>query len=219
MDNLDFNYFCAGCAESEEYRRANCFTRYRLRQYNRGEYITFKGDRVRELSIAVSGVINVSFPLDSGLITRSVNHSSPVPVGGVALFSKENRYLVDTRAVEPTTLISVSRDDVRAQMGRCERFLVNFIDYSASRVEVLTTHLAQLTQRGIRAKVAYYILNHRSGSSYHLGRSIRDLADYLCVERPSLSRLLSSLVAEGVITHKGGAGVIVDLERLRSFVE
>lgn len=220
MNNLDFNFFCSNCKQSREYRESNCFTKYRIRTYDKGEYIAFKGDPVRELSIVVKGSINVSFILDSGVIMRSVDHPSPVPIGGVALFSKENRYLVDTKAIEPCTIISVSRDEITSQMNRCEDFLMSFIDYSASRVDVLAKHIAILSQRNIRAKLAFYLLICSNGSNqYTFARSIRQLSEYICVERPSLSRVISEFVDEGIITYRNGRGEILDLNRVKSFVE
>lgn len=214
MNNLDFNFFCSGCTQSKAYREANCFVKYRIKKYDKGTYIAFKGDVVKELSVVVEGTINVSFVLDTGLIIRSTDHKAPTPIGGVALFSKENRYMVDTKAVEPCTVISVRREDVAAQMCRCGIFLANFIDYSASRVDALAKHLSVLTQRGIKNKLAYYILMHSEGSRYKFAKSIRDLSEYLCVERPSLSRVIAQFVEDGIITYRGGEGEICDMKRL-----
>lgn len=219
MNNLDFNFFCTGCQEPQEYREANCFTRYRIRHFERGDYISIKGDRVKELSIVVKGSINVSFLLDSGVIIRSIDHQAPTPIGGVALFSAENRYMVDTRALEPCTIISVARDDVTRQMNHCQRFLINFIDYSASRVDVLAKHLAILSQRSIGSKLAYYILMCSSGCHFRFTKKIKDLSEHLCVERPSLSRVLSQFAREGIITYRNGEGEILDMDRLKRYIE
>ncbi len=218
MNNLDFNFFCTGCTRSREYREAHCFTKYRIRRYNKGEYITTKGERVRELSIVLEGAINVSFLLDSGHIIRSVNHSAPVPIGGVAILSRDNRYLVDTQATEPCTTINVRREDIIEQTKLCETLLMNLFDYSSSRVDVLSNHLSILSQRSIKAKVAYYILICSKSGKYHFDRSIKELAEHLCVERPSLSRALSQLVTEGVITHNRGKGEILDTPALEAMV-
>lgn len=219
MNNLDFSFFCSDCKQSREYREANCFTNYRIRRYEKGEYIAFKGERVKELSIIVEGAINVSFLLDSGLIIRSINHKAPTPIGAVAIFAKENRYMVDTKAIEPCTLISIHRDDVMAQMRQCQDFMMNFIDYSASRVDVLAKHLAVLNQRSISAKLAYYILMCVDGRSYKFTKNIKGLAEYLCVERPSLSRIIAKFVDEGIITYHNGGGEICDEVRLKELID
>ncbi len=219
MDNLNFNFFCSDCKKSAEYRRANCFTKYRIKHYDKGEHIAFKGDIARELSIAVTGSINVSFVLDSGIIIRSTDHVAPSPIGAVALFSKENRYLADTIAKEECTIISVQKMDVMAQMAECQDFLTNFIDFSASRVEALARHLAVLSQHSIASKLAYYIfICSGDNRHYKFGKSIKALAEYLCVERPSLSRVISQFVEQGFITYHAGEGEIVDSNGLKELI-
>ncbi len=219
MDNLNFNFFCTGCKQSAEYRRANCFAKYRVKNYAKGEHIAFKGEIARELSIAASGSINVSFVLDSGIIIRSTDHIAPSPIGAVALFSKDNRYLADTIAREECTVISVSKEEVMAQMCRCQDFMTNFIDFSASRVDTLAQHLAVLSQHSIAAKLAYYIfICSGDNRHYKFGKSIKALAEYLCVERPSLSRVISKFVERGLITYHNGEGEIVDSNGLKELI-
>lgn len=220
MNNLDFNYFCKGCTQSEEYRRENCFTNYRVRKYKKGEKIAFCGDRVRELGIIVEGEINVSFVLESGLITRSVNHTAPVPIGAIALFSEKGKYLVDTHAITDCTLLSISKDEATAQMGKCPLFMTNFIGHSTSRVSALSKHLALLSQRSISSKLAYYILScSKDGVSFKFTKKVNALAHLLCVERPSLSRVIAQFVDQKLITYKNGIGKITKLEALKSLVE
>ncbi len=149
---------------------------------------------------------------------RSINHKAPTPIGGVAIFSKNNRYRADIKALEPCTTISVGREDVLAQMRQCEDFIMNLIDFPASRVDVLAQHLAIMTQRSIKSKVAYYILTCSDGKRFRFGMSIKELSEHICVERPSLSRTISQLVDEGIITHRRGEGEIVDSAALQELV-
>ncbi len=220
MDNLDFNFFCTACRKSEAYRAENCFTNYRIKQFERGEYIAFKGNRVRHLSLLVSGSLTVSFPLPSGGILRSVQHAAPYPLGAVALLGRENRYRVDIQANEHCEIIQVSREEIEARMMQCRDFMCSFFDYSTSKLDLFIEHLALLSQRSIAAKLAYYIfLCSDDGKSYQFTKNIRQLADYLCVERPSLSRVIAKLATEGIITYHDGVGEIVDVDRLRALVD
>lgn len=203
-----------------EYRRANCFTRYRVRNYEKGDYIAFRGDRVKELSIVVRGAINVSFVTASGLIIRSIDHNAPAPIGAIAIYSNDGRYMVDTKAIDSCVVISVAKDEITSQLQRCQEFMINFINFSASRVDLLSGHLALLSQRSIAAKLAYYILIcSEDGVEYRFKKSIGNLSEYLCVERPSLSRAIAKFVDNGLITYTRGSGKILDPEELKNFVE
>ncbi len=219
MDYLDFNFFCGGCLESEEYRRSHCFTRYRVCDYKRGEYLAVRGDRVRELGIVVEGSIVVQFVLDSGVVMRAVEHRAPYPIGAAALLSRENRYRVSIEAMEDCRVLYVGRGEVESQMQGCLVFLRSYVDYATSRIDVLAEHLAVLTQRSISSKLAYYILSCSEGGDYNFGRSITSLADHLYVERPSLSRVISEFVGAGYITHRRGRGEILDIAALQQLIE
>lgn len=220
MDNLDFNFFCLDCKQTAAYRKENCFTRYSVRHYKKGNYIAFKGDRVKELSILTEGAINVSFVLESGLIIRSIDHQAPSPIGAIAILSKEGKYMADTQAIEPATTINISREDLIVQMGKCGDFMVNFIDFSASRIGILSDHIALLSQRSISAKLAYYVfVNSQDGINYSFKKSIREVSEHLCVERPSLSRIIAKFVDQGLITYHNGVGEIVDIKGLSAIIE
>ncbi|MFI3322351.1 MAG: Crp/Fnr family transcriptional regulator [Rikenellaceae bacterium] len=219
MDNLDFNFFCRDCKKSDEYKRVNCFVKYRVRKFDKGDHIAFKGDRVEELGVLTQGQIRVSFVLETGLVIRSMLHEAPYPIGAVALFSKNNRYRVDIDAIEKSAVVSVPREEVERQMIECRDFMRSYIDYATSRLDMFTEHLSILAQRSIKSKLAYYILICSDGKQYRFSKNIKDLADYLCVERPSLSRVIAQFVASGIITYDGKEGKILDSSALKEFVE
>ncbi len=220
MDNLDFNFFCDDCRKSRDYRAANCFVDYRIKRFERGEYLAFTGDRVRDLSLLVRGAIIVSFVLPSGVVIRSVRHEAPYPMGALALLGRQNRYRVDITADQDCDVIFVGRREVERQIMSCREFMLSYFDYTTSKLDLFVEHLSLLSQRSIAAKLAYYIFICSSdGKSYKFNRSIASLAHHLCVERPSLSRVIAKFAKEQIISYRDGEGEILDVERLKGFVE
>ena len=220
MTNLDFNYFCADCKQSVEYRKENCFTCYKVKKFEKDDYIAFKGDRVRELKLLVQGAITVSFVMPSGLVLRSIKHTAPYPLGAVALLGKENRYRVDIVADNECEVISVSREYIEERIMNCREFMLSFFDYSTSKLDLFVEHLAILSQRSIRAKLAFYIfICSDKNNKYKFNKTIRGLSEYICVERPSLSRVIAQFAEEGLITYQDGEGEILNINRLKEFVE
>lgn len=220
MDNLRFDFFCSNCKESSEYRACNCFTNYRVRRYDKGDYLASKGDKVRSLALLVRGSITVVFPLSSGVILRSTVHSAPYPFGAVALLGHENRYRVDVIANEECEAIFVSKEEVENKIMSCKEFMYSFFDYSTSKLDLFIEHLTLVSQRSISAKLAFYIfICSEDGKSYKFTKSIKALAEYLCVERPSLSRVIAKLVNDGVITYRDGEGEICDVKKLKNLTE
>lgn len=219
MSEFDFSYYCASCPESAQYREANCFRSYRTEHYKAGDYIGYKGECVTELKIVTEGTILAETILDSGLLLYTRVRRAPFPLGSFALFAKKNHYRVNFKAQEDCTVCVVSRTEVEEQMVRCRRFMRSFMMDITNKLDIFTDHLTLLTHKTLRAKLAYYIFTRSSGERFTFDRKIGELATYLCVERPSLSRTLSALVDDGVISYSKGEGEILNPSRLKELLE
>ncbi len=219
MDNTDFNFFCATCTKDLAYRKAHCFVEYRHRSYEAGEYITYKGHTARELSIVVRGGVTTEIILDSGIAFSSKPHSAPYPIGAIAIFSETKCYRADIRASEPCEVISVKSDDIESQMTQCRIFMRNFIAYGTQKIDVFSAHLNILSHKGLKSKLAFYILSLEKNGEFCFDKKIEKLARYLCVERPSLSRAISQLAKEGVITYSHGRGRVLSHKSLEEMLD
>ena len=85
---------------------------------------------------------------------------------------------------------------------------------NANRMQYFSERLKIFAQKGIKAKIVYYILSREQNGEFDLGRSVASLAEYFGVERPSLSRALSEMVRDGIITFQNGKGKILNNNRL-----
>ncbi|MFI3304735.1 MAG: Crp/Fnr family transcriptional regulator [Rikenellaceae bacterium] len=218
MNNLDFNYFCTGCTKDRDYREANCFTKYQIKKYKKGDYIAYKGDRAMELTLLVRGSVKTELLLSSGIYFTSKLHTAPYPFGALALFAEQNNYRADIVAQEECVVISVKRDVVEDQMASCRRFLRNFIAYNTSKVDMFSKHISILTHKNLKARLAFYILTLSTGDTFHFDKKLEALATYLCVERPSISRAIAQMVDDRIITYNRGEGRILNFEALRSLL-
>lgn len=219
MDNLDFNYFCKSCPQSEEYRRANCFTTYKIREYKAGEYIAYKGATAKELTVLVKGGVETSIILDSGISYTSRYHTAPYAFGALAIFANQNKYRADIMATERCDTISVSREMIEDQMVQCKTFLRNFIAYNMSKLDLFQSHLSVLTHKNLKSRLAFYILSISESGEFKFDKSLEELSVYLCVERPSLSRTLAQMVDNGIIEYRRGIGRIIDINAIKDILE
>lgn len=219
MGNIDYDFLYTRDKVTGEYMPADGFDSFLLRSYKKGDYIATKGDRVDSLSIVVEGSVTVEFVVESGLVIRSVHHAAPTLVGAMALLTNERLYIADTIANDDVVILSYNRDQIERKIQSDTKFIYNFISFITSRIENLSEHIAILAQRSIKAKVAYYIFISSDGVNYRFRRSIGSLARYLCVERPSLSRVISQMVADGLISYNNGEGEILSPSALKSLLE
>ncbi len=219
MGGINIDSYCGNCVESEEYKKSNCFTEYSIRYFKKGEYISHKGNTVKNLMILFKGSVSVELVLDNGQSLITLHREAQYPIGAVGLFSFANNYRVDIIAKEDCSVYVISKSCVEEHLHRCVTFMRNFIAFNATKIDMIATHLAILSQKGIKAKLAFYIFTVVDGDDFSFGMKINELALYLRVERPSLSRALRQLVEENIILYKNGKGSIVNKRALQEIVE
>ncbi len=219
MNNLDFNFFCTSCAKSKEYRAANCFTNYTIREYKTGDYIAYRGETAKQLSILVKGSTDTRIVLDSGVSFTSTIHKAPYVLGALALFSTDRCYRADFIALEDCVTISVGVDDIEDQMFKCRKFFRSFMAYNISKFDVITRHLSVLSYKSLKARLSFYILSIATEGNFRFDRKLDDLAIYFSAERPSLSRVIAQFVEQGLIEYHRGEGRIINHAALKNMLE
>jgi CRP-like cAMP-binding protein len=209
--NKDLLFFCSICREKspEEIAKVKCTITHAIRNYKRGELIASQGDRVSFLYMLTKGKVKTEIISNSGLTISVEEISAPHPLAAAFLFTGDNRFPVEVIALEDCEIILISKSSIEKQMAKCPGFLRGFMAFIANRVQFLSERLKIFSQKGIKAKIAYYILQHDKNGMFELGRSIASLAEYFGVERPSLSRAISEMVHDGIIEFEAGKGKIL----------
>lgn len=99
---------------------------------------------------------------------------------------------------QPENIFVAEHSDITAQ----HKILVNLISSQRNLFYKLTEHIACLSQRTLRGKILRflkYMSDVNLSYEFDIPMSREELADYLAVDRASLSRSLSELRDEGVI--------------------
>jgi len=218
--NKDLLFFCSFCREKteEEIARIKCTIEHSMKTYKRGEYIACQGDVVTFLFMLSKGRVKTEMVADSGMTIPVEELSAPYPLAAAFIFADNNRFPVDVIAAEDCEIVRISKKSVEKQMAECPGFLRGFLAYNANRIQFLSERLKIFAQKGIKAKVAYYILLRAKQGRFEFDRSIASLAGYFGVERPSLSRAISEMSRDGIIEFKGGAGRITDISKLKDLM-
>ncbi|MDH6303699.1 CRP-like cAMP-binding protein [Parabacteroides sp. PF5-5] len=214
--DVDLLFFCTTCRgkSPEEIASLRCTIEHKVRTYKRGECIAVQGTRISYLYMLTKGKVKTEIISNSGLTLSVEEISAPYPLAAAFVFAEDNRFPVEVTALEDCEVILFSKDSVEKQMAKCPGFLRGFMAFTANRVQFLSERLKIFSQKGIKAKIAYYILQKDKKGSFELGRSIASLAEYFGVERPSLSRAISEMVKEGVIEFEGGKGKILNYKKI-----
>lgn len=216
MINHDLLFFCAMCRDKseEEIAKLKCTIPHAVKEFKRGNCIAYQNDKVSYLYMLTKGRVKTEIVSNSGFSLPVEEISAPYPLAAAFLFADNNRFPVEVTALEDCELLLISKETVEKQMAKCSGFLRGFMAFNANRMQYLSERLKLFAQKGIKAKIAYYILSKESNGTFQLGRSVSSLAEYFGVERPSLSRAISELVRDHIITFDSGNGRIVDSHAL-----
>ena len=220
MDNLDLLFFCTLCKEkpAEEIAKIKCTIPHAVKRYKKGEYVAFQGDDITYLYMLTKGRVKTEIVSDPGLTLHIEEIKAPYPLAAAFLFADNNRFPVDVIALEESEVILIKKDSIEKQMAKCPYFLRGFMAFTANRIQFLSERLKIFSLKGIKTKVAFYILQHAKDSEFELGCSIVSLAEYFGVERPSLSRAISEMVRDGIIEFEAGKGRIIDHKAIKEML-
>lgn len=218
--NPDLLFFCTICRSKtpEQIAEIKCTIDHTVKSYKKGEYIVYQGDKVTNLYMLTKGEVKTEIISDSGLTLSVEEISAPYPLAAAFMFADNNRFPVDVIAKEDCEIILISKSSIERQMAKCPGFLNGIMAFIANRVQFLSERLKIFSQKGIKSKIAYHILQNDKNGSFELGRSITSLAEYFGVERPSLSRAISEMVRDEVIEFEAGKGKILNYNEIQELI-
>jgi len=191
---------------------------FKTRLYKKGEWIARQGDSVTALYILSKGSVKAEMVSEAGTVLKIETIHAPHPLAPAFLFAENNRFPVDVVALEQCEIILVPKDAIMKQLAHNETFLQGFMSFNSNRAHFLSERLKFLSTKTIKGKLAQFILARTTNMDFSLNMSQTDLAEYFGVTRPSLSRSLSEMVGEGMISLKGKNGKILHLERLKELI-
>ncbi|MDH8701588.1 CRP-like cAMP-binding protein [Dysgonomonadaceae bacterium PH5-43] len=218
--NANLLFFCTMCRDKspKEIEEISCEIDHNVKYYKRGDIIASQGDRISHLYILTKGQVKTEIVSKSGLTVSVEEIKAPYPLAAAFIFADNNRFPVEVTAMEDSEVILISKSVIEKQMALCPGFLRGFMAFTANRVQFLSERLKIFSQKSIKAKIAYYILQHDKNGTFELGRSIASLSEYFGVERPSLSRAISEMARDGIIEFKAGKGKILKYNDLKELL-
>jgi len=218
--NLDDLFLCPICRHIPAHERKTFLDAlsYKTKFYNKGEWIARQGDTVTALYIILKGSVKAEMISESGSVMKIETIHAPNPIASAFLFAENNKFPVDVVALEPCQFMIVSKESIMKQFTLNEAFLRGFMTFNANRTHFLSERIKLLSSKTIKSKLSQYILTRSVNSDFALDMSQTALAEYFGVTRPSLSRCLSEMVHEGVISLKGKRGKILNSEKLKELI-
>lgn len=184
-----------------------------------GEYVFREEDEATGLFILLDGVVEVEKNDYSGKRQMVNRFDKPETVfGEVYLFLEDRPYDFACRAVKDSRLLFVPKEAFDLAGGAtAQRLTENMLQVLAKKAYFLNQKLLILSAGSLRKKIARHLLFKNPEGEPMTLMNREELADYLAVPRPSLSRELMKMHREGYIDLKGRE-LSFDPEKLESLL-
>jgi CRP/FNR family transcriptional regulator, dissimilatory nitrate respiration regulator len=189
---------------------------YRVMKFKTGSLISQSGEPVKSLLVVISGTVKGEMVDDTGRVIKIEDIPAPGALATAFLFGNRNRFPVNVVALSDGELLSVDKSEFLKLLMRNDVILINFLDMISNRSQFLSEKIKFLNFKTIKGKLAHFILQKAAGdkSSIVLDMTQSDLADFFGVARPSVSRALGELEAEGYIEAYGKKIRIINVQGL-----
>ena len=166
---------------------------HRLRHKDEGSLIAYMGDELTDAVILVEGTVYSSMTNQEGKEIVVETLTGPIMLAPAFLFAKDSRFPVNVIAKTACTVLYIPKSAFRDWLHRDPQLMMNFIGIVSNRCQRLSQRLNDFALQSLKERVVEYLRLHQRIDS------VEWLAKVLGVARPSLSRVLSELKAEGVI--------------------
>lgn len=195
-------------------------------RYKKGEYITVAGERFTGIGIVLSGNAAVTKENATGNRVIMAMLGPGEMFGEMAAFSRNRVWPATVVAHGDCTTIFLPSEKI---VENCERgcaahrlLITNMLRIISEKAIMLNRKVEYLAIRSLRGKIGAYLLEQykKTGkTTFLLPLKRHELADFLNVSRPSLSREMGRMKAEGIIDFHRTSVKIVDLKALQKTVE
>jgi CRP/FNR family transcriptional regulator, dissimilatory nitrate respiration regulator len=191
-------------------------------RYDRGQVVAFEEDPCVAIGIVVSGSIHIQRIFPSGKLITIETFSSGDSFGEALVFSDSSAYPATLIAREDTSVLYILRADVIQLCTQHARFLENFVRGISNRILLLNGKIKNLSFATVRQKVTNFLLEEyrRQGqAALTLNSTRQELADALGIPRPSLSREMVAMQAEGLITFSRREITLLNPQKLEQLLK
>lgn len=214
-----------GMGEKDIIGLLNCLT-VKLCDYKKNDYVTIAGDSFEGIGIVLKGQVSVSKENAAGVRVMMTVLAPGEMFGEMVAFSKHAVWPATVQALKNSTVLFLSSEKiVNTCTTVCSRHNVvirNMLEIISTRALLLNKKVEYLTIKSMRGKISTYLLeqyNRNGKMTFMLPLKRNELAEFLNVSRPSMSREMARMRDEQIIDFNMASIKILDLEGLKKALD
>jgi len=195
--------------------------RPKIGKYAKNDIIKSIGASFKSIGLVLEGEVNVVKENAAGATIHMAFLQKGDIFGEMLIFTNEEDYPATILAKTDCEILFIPKESILSDcQNYCNAhrvFINNLLAMISQRAMLLNKKLEYMSIKSIKAKVATYLLEeykkHKTKSfTLHLKRG--ELAQFLNVSRPSMSREMAKMRDEGVIDFHLNAFKVLDFEKL-----
>lgn len=192
-----------------------------ISSYEKNEYVAFAGDALdSQFGIILTGSVEILIESAAGINTIVNIASEGELLGEVPAFAGKMKWQNSVLALENTTIAFFKVSSI----VKCNHELIaNIMKIMATRTLYLSKKVQYLSAKSLKEKIALYLLEQYNANyktaTFKLPLSRMQLADFLNVTRPSLSREMAALKEDGIIDFHRSIVKIKNLKALSNILK
>lgn len=198
----------------------------KAKTFSRGEILAAEGDVCTNIGVIEQGQVALQKYTSSGDFSTIALLGPGDFFGEDLIFGSSNIFTFTIEAMTQSEILFVSKETLRSLLDRSPVVLNNFLQILSDRVTAQNSRIALLSQKSLRHKIAFYLLElkHSQHTADHsldrvtLPVSKEVVAKLLAMPRPSFSRELIAMEEDGLIRVEGRNIWLMDIATLENDV-
>lgn len=203
----------------------NCIKPH-IYRFSKNEIIVSAGEKLKGVGVLLSGRADITKELSTGNRIILSKIAKGDIFAEVAAFSDREITVATVIASADSEVMFLPPERITQN---CEKLCAahnmiigNLLTLLANKALVLNKKIEYLVIKSIRGKLCAYLLNmYRNTQKQELNIPFNrnELADYLGVSRPSMSRELGRMKEDGLIDYSGRKIILTDLSGIKGYAE
>lgn len=191
-----------------------------IHQYQKDEIIIRRSEHFHKIGLILKGKVAVHQDTSYGTSNVITWLNELDTFAEVLMFVPSESYPTSVTATTQTHVLFIESSQITQSVDSIRdvqhQLLLNITKLVAQKAFVLHNKVEILTIKSIKAKICHYLLHEseKHGQSvFEINLNRDQMASYLHVSRPSLSRELKVLQTKNIIRFKGNNFEIIDQKR------
>ncbi|MDD4570826.1 MAG: Crp/Fnr family transcriptional regulator [Tepidanaerobacteraceae bacterium] len=175
---------------------------YSISKYKRNNIIYIQNEKCNTMDVILEGELAVQKIDENGGILTISNFFAGDVVGGNLLFSRRNTFPMTITCKSDCSILHIKKELVIELCQNNKDFLIKFLRSISDKALILTDKIKFISMKTVRQRIIDYLTFeyfYQKSPVIYLNTSKKELAERFGIQRPSLSRELNKMRAEGLI--------------------